>query len=135
AFDGRVYMVYTIAPSTSSDNTDIVLRFSSDDGGSWSAAKRVNTDRGKNSQFLPRIALDQSSGRVAMSWYDARNDKGRGSGSTNGRVNDDAQMWRVVARPSATGLTLGKKYRVSKGTFNGDRANNTIDLGDYQGLA
>src|SRR6266566_6740101 len=44
AFDGRVYMVYTIAPSTTSDNTDIVYRFSSDDGGSWSAAKRVNSD-------------------------------------------------------------------------------------------
>ena len=30
---------------------------------------------------------------------------------------------------------MGKNYRVSKGTFNADRANNTIDLGDYTGLA
>jgi hypothetical protein len=135
AFNGRVYMVYSIAPSTTSDNTDIRVRFSSDDGGSWSGAQKVNTDRTTNSQFLPRIAVDQTSGRVGMSWYDARNDKGSGSGSTNRVVNDDTQMWAVVGRPSATGLTMGKNFRVSKGTFNADKANNSIDLGDYTGLA
>src|SRR5258706_3336660 len=99
-------MVYSIAPSTTSDNTDIRVRFSSDDGGSWSGTQKVNTDRTKNSQFLPRIAVDQTSGRVGMSWYDARNDKGSGSGSTNRVVNDDTQMLAVVGRPSGTGFVV-----------------------------
>ena len=29
---------------------------------------------------------------------------------------------------------FSKNFRVSAGTFNADRANNTIDLGDYIGL-
>jgi hypothetical protein len=134
AFDGRAYLVYTIAPTTKSDNTDIRVRFSEDDGGSWSSARKVNTDRTKFSQFLPRIALDQTSGNVAFAWYDSRKDIGRGSGSTNRRVNDDAQLWVAAARPTATGLGLSKNFRVSAGTFNADSANNAIDLGDYIGL-
>jgi len=133
-FDGRVYLVYTIAPSTSSDNTDVRVRFSDDDGGTWSSARKVNTDKTKFSQFLPRIAVDQTSGNIAFAWYDARNDRGSGSGSTNGRVNDDAQLWAVAARPTASGLTFSKNIRVSAGTLNADRANNAIDLGDYIGL-
>jgi hypothetical protein len=31
-------------------------------------------------------------------------------------------------------LAFSKNFRVSAGTFNADRANNTIDLGDYIGL-
>ena len=133
-FDGRVYMVYTIAPNTSSDNLDVRVRFSDDDGGSWSAPLKVNTDRTKFSQFLPKIAVDQTSGNVAFAWYDARNDRGAGSGSTNRRVNDDAQLWAAAAKPTANGLAFSKNFRVSTGTFNADRANNTIDLGDYLGL-
>ena len=127
-------MVYTIAPNTFSDNLDVRVRFSDDDGGSWSAALKVNTDRTKFSQFLPRIAVDQKSGNVAFAWYDARNDRGSGSGSTNRRVNDDAQLWAVAAKPTANGLIFSKNFRISAGTFNADRANNTIDLGDYIGL-
>ena len=134
AFDGRVYMVYTVAPTTSSDNTDIRVRFSNDDGATWSSARKVNTDRTKFSQFLPRIALDQTSGNIAFAWYDARNDNGSGSGSTNGRANDDAQLWAVAAKPTSSGLAFSKNFRVSAGTFNADHANNAIDLGDYIGL-
>jgi hypothetical protein len=134
AFDGRVYLVYTVAPSTSSDNTDIRVRFSDDVGGSWSSARKVNTDRTKFSQFLPRIAVDQTSGNIAFAWYDSRKDNGSGSGSTNGRANDDAQLWAAAARPTASGLAFSKNFRVSAGTFNADRANNAIDLGDYIGL-
>jgi hypothetical protein len=134
AFDGRAYLVYTVALTTSSDNLDVRVRFSDDDGGTWSAAKKVNTDRTKFSQFLPRIAVDQTSGNIAFAWYDARNDRGRGSGTTNRRVNDDAQLWAVAARPTAGGLKFSKNMRVSKGTFNAERANNSIDLGDYIGL-
>jgi hypothetical protein len=134
AFDGRVYLVYTIAPTVKSDNTDIRVRFSDDDGGSWSSPRRVNTDRTKFSQFLPRIAVDQTSGNIAFAWYDSRKDNGRSSGSTNSRANDDAQLWAAAARPTATGLAFSRNFRVSAGTFNADRANNAIDLGDYIGL-
>jgi len=133
-FDGRAYLVYTVAGSTTSDDTDIRVRFSDDNGASWSGAMKVNRDRSKNSQFLPRIAVDQTTGKVGFAWYDSRNDIGRGSGSTNGVRNDDAQLWAATARSTATGLRFGKNLRISRGTFNADRANNSIDLGDYIGL-
>jgi hypothetical protein len=47
---------------------------SDDNGTNWTSALRINTDNGTNSQFFPRIAVDQTSGKVAVSWYDCRGD-------------------------------------------------------------
>jgi hypothetical protein len=47
---------------------------SDNNGASWTNKVRVNTDSTTTSQFFPRIAVDQSSGRVAVSWYDCRAD-------------------------------------------------------------
>jgi hypothetical protein len=132
-FDGRVYLVYTSAPNTRTDDTDIKVRFSDDDGGTWSGEIAVSS-RSRNSQFLPRTALDQTTGRVGFAWYDARNDNGRGKGSTNRQRNDDAQLWAAAGRPTEDGLIIRKNFRVSKGTFNARAADNAIDLGDYIGL-
>jgi hypothetical protein len=73
-YNGRVYMSYTDSGGASRPNTDIYLVYSDDDGATWSNPLRVNDDQGTNSQFLPSIAVDQSTGNVAVSWYDARND-------------------------------------------------------------
>ena len=35
---------------------------------------RINDDATANSQFLPRIAIDNSTGNLGVSWYDSRND-------------------------------------------------------------
>ena len=92
-YDGRVYLVYTNEMPDESNNTDIYLRFSDDSGTTWSSPVRVNDDLSTNSQFLPEIAVDQTTGYLAVSWHDARNDTGSGSPSdTNGIANDDAQL-------------------------------------------
>ena len=55
---------------------------------------RVNHDRTANSQFLPKISLDPTTGNIAVVWYDSRNDLGAGGpGDTDGIPNDDAQFW------------------------------------------
>ena len=91
AHNGRVYLVWTQEDRNESDNTDIMLQHSDDNGASWSTAVKLNDDHTANSQFNPAIALDQTSGNVAISWYDTRND--RGSGDTDGTPNDDFQIW------------------------------------------
>src|SRR6266516_1951265 len=92
--NGRVYLVYTSEHLNESDNTDIYVRHSDDNGATWSAAVRVNADTTANSQFLPKISLDPTSGNIAVVWYDSRNDLGAGGpGDTNGIPNDDAQFW------------------------------------------
>src|SRR5207237_2099841 len=92
--NGRVYLVYTLEHPNESNNTDIEVSRSDDNGATWSAPVRVNDDATTNSQFLPKIALDPTSGKLAVVWYDSRNDSGTGgAGDTDGVPDDDAQLW------------------------------------------
>jgi hypothetical protein len=133
AHNGRVYLVYTLEQGNESDNTDIYVRYSDDNGSTWSAPVRVNDDATVNSQFLPKISLDPTTGHIAVVWYDARNDLGSGgAGDTDGVPNDDAQFWGAF---SNDGTSFSQNVRISAGTSNSHDANNGIDYGDYSGLA
>src|SRR5262249_41368144 len=89
---GRAYMVYTDTTTQKSHDTNIFVRFSDDNGANWSMPVRVNDDSGTNSQFFPRIAVDPTTGFIAVSWYDCRNDLGTGGpGDRDGIPNDDTQ--------------------------------------------
>jgi hypothetical protein len=134
AHNGRVYLVYTKEIQNESDNTDIFVQFSDDDGATWSPGVRVNNDSTVNSQFLSKIALDQSTGNLATVWYDARNDLGSGgSGDTDGLPNTDAQFWGAFSTNG--GVSFGPNVRISAGTSNSHDSGNGIDYGDYSGLA
>jgi hypothetical protein len=74
-FNGRVYVAYTDVGAGGFNDTDVMLRFSDDQGLNWSAPTLVNDDGGANSQFLPWLDVDQTSGQVVTTWYDARNDQ------------------------------------------------------------
>jgi len=70
---GRLYLVYTDAPSTTTNDTNIVMRFSNNLGLTWSGPVQVN-DVTAGSQFNPAIAVDQTTGLVGIGWFDTRND-------------------------------------------------------------
>ena len=132
--NGRVYLVYTKEVRNESNNTDIFVQFSDDNGATWSSAVRVNDDHTVNSQFLSKIAIDQTTGSLATVWYDARNDKGTGgTGDTDGVPNDDAQFWGAFS--SDGGVSFGPNIQISAGTSNSHDSGNGIDYGDYSGLA
>jgi len=131
---GRAYLVYTLEQKNESDNTDIYVRYSNDGGATWSAGVRVNDDATKNSQFLPKIALDPTTGNLAVVWHDARLDLGRGGpGDTNGLPNDDAQFWGAFSTDG--GATFTTNIQISAGTSNSHDSGNGIDYGDYTGLS
>jgi hypothetical protein len=130
AHNGRVYLVWTQEDQNESDNTDIMLQHSDNNGATWSAAVKLNDDHTVNSQFNPAIALDQSTGNVAVSWYDTRNDLGAGgSGDTDGVPNDDFQIWATDSTNG--GRTFAPNFRVSRGTSNTVDADSFFDTGDY----
>jgi hypothetical protein len=130
AHDGRVYLIWTQETKNESDNTDIMLQHSDDNGATWSPAVRLNDDQTANSQYNPAIALDQSSGDVAVSWYDTRSDLGTGgSGDTDGIPNDDFQIWATDSTNGGT--TFAPNFRVSQGTSSAVAANSFFDTGDY----
>src|SRR5438067_7430143 len=127
---GRVYLIWTQETPNESDNTDIMLQHSDDNGASWSPAIKLNGDKTTNSQYNPAIALDQSSGDVAVSWYDTRNDLGiGGSGDTDAIPNDDFQIWATDSTNGGT--TFAPNFQVSQGTSNAIDANSFFDVGDY----
>ncbi len=130
AHNGRVYLIWTQETPNESDNTDIMFQYSDNNGTTWSPAVKLNDDNTANSQYNPAIALDQSSGAVAVSWYDTRNDLGTGgSGDTNGVPNDDFQIWATDSTNG--GATFAPNFQVSQGTSNAVDANSFFDTGDY----
>jgi hypothetical protein len=134
AHNGRVYLLWTQEHPNESDDTDVLVQYSDDAGATWSPAVRVNDDSGTNSQFMPKIALDQTTGNVAVAWYDCRNDLGGGRpGDTNGIPNDDAMIYAAVSLDG--GATFGPSLRVAAAVSNSADAQWELDFGDYEGLA
>jgi hypothetical protein len=130
---GRVYLVYTLEHPNESNNTDIYVRHSDTSGTTWSPPVPVNDDATANSQFLPKISLDPTTGKIAVVWYDARNDLGLGGpGDTDGVPNDDAQLFGAF---STDGTSFTRNVQISAGTSNSHDAQNGIDYGDYSGLS
>ena len=120
---GRLHMVYTDAPTTTTNDLNIFTRFSDDNGASWSSPNRVNTDVGTNSQFFSKIALDPTTGNVAVVWYDARNS------ATNNRV----ELWGTVSTDG--GMTYQSEVKISgTGSTSGVGLGSGNELGDYLGL-
>jgi hypothetical protein len=130
AHNGRVYLIWVQESPNESDNTDVMLQHSDDNGANWSAAVRLNDDHTVNSQYDPAIALDQATGNFAVSWYDARNDLGTGdSGDTDGVPNDDFQIWGTDSTNG--GASFAQNFRISRGTSSAVAANSFFDNGDY----
>jgi hypothetical protein len=124
---GRVYLVYTDRPNTTSNDTDIYLRWSDNSGTNWSAPIRVNDDPVGNvkSQFLPRIALDQTTGNIAVSFYDSR----------NSAINNTAEYWATASLDG--GLSFLPNVKISAGMSSANVvavSSYKFDFGDYSGL-
>src|SRR5438876_3263067 len=132
--NGRVYLVYTLEHPNESDDMDIYVRFSDNQGATWSSGVRGSDDQTKNSQFLPKISLDPTSGNLALVWYDSRNDLGTGGpGDTDGIPNDAARSGGAFSTDG--GQTFTKNIQISAGTSNSHDSGNGIDYGDYTGLS
>src|SRR5438874_1446007 len=132
--NGRVYLVYTLEHPNESNNMDIYVRFSDDHGTTWSAPTQVNDDHTTNSQFLPKISLDPTSGHLAVVWHDSRADLGTGGpGDTDSIPDDDAQFWGAFSTDGGT--TFTPNVQLSAGTSNAHDSGNHIDYDDYTGLS
>jgi hypothetical protein len=130
-FNNRIYLVYTDETVNENNDTDILMRTSTDDGATWSAPVRVNDDATTRSQFLPYVALDPATGVVAVGFHDCRNDDG--VSGTNHIPNDDAEYYGTFSTDG--GVTWAPNMRLSGGFSNATDSNNGIDYGDYVGLS
>jgi len=143
AYNGRLYIVFTHETVNDSHDTDIYFGYSNDNGASWNPSnfKKLNDDSTIRSQFLPRIAVDQTSGNVVVVWYDCRNDTTPATPDTAlYPSNRKTQFFATLSQDG--GATFWPNFRVS-GTGFSDRlaayspTDTTIkfDFGDYPALA
>ena len=156
--DGRIYVSFADQgdldenATTGHDDTDIFVIASVDMGQTWTtlngngelgadavddlgiAPVRVNFDDvTTNSQIFPWLDVDQSTGNVAVSWYDARNDDGLGGiGDTDNIANNDVMYYASYS--SDGGLTWAPNIQVSDAASSAALTGGG-DYGDYTGLA
>lgn len=74
-YRGRLYLVYASnTPAGDGNKPDIFLRYSDDQGATWSSAKVVNDDPNTtaNHQWHPAVWVDKTSGRIFLKWMDTR---------------------------------------------------------------
>lgn len=129
---GRLYLVYTDEVVNESNDMDIMLRFSDNDGATWSAPIRVNDDPASpiHSQFLPRIATNPISGNVAVTWHDCR----------NSTTNTGVQIFTTIATPTGSAPAFLANAQIadaqSTGTGGSPPTPGTADIqfGDYAGM-
>lgn len=120
---GRLYCVYTDETVNENNDTEIRLRWSDNNGTTWSNFIRVNDDSTTRSQFLPKIATNPKSGNIAICWHDCR----------NSATNRAAELWATVATPQGASPTFLPNAKVSGGASTSNSAG--VEFGDYMGLA
>lgn len=133
---GRLYCAYADESPAESNDTNIFVRYSDDNGTIWSSPVRVNDDTTTRSQFFQNISVDPVTGHVFLSWYDARNDSGSGGIDTDNTPNTDVQYFVAVSIDG--GATFSANVQVSKGRSTQSRDISSFsgnDFGDYTGIA
>jgi hypothetical protein len=120
--NGRLYLAYVDVINPGINDTDIFLRYSDDDGLTWSDAIRVNDDDTNYSQYMPQLAVDPTTGNIAIAFYDAR----------NSLDNSAVQVWLAVSLDS--GASVLPNIQISgAGLIDARKVTNNSDLGGQFG--
>jgi hypothetical protein len=102
--NGRLYLVYTDA---SGGYTLIKETHSDDNGSTWiSAVNAKNTTESRN-QFWPDAVVDQTTGYLAVTWYDNQNDDKNVAAEIFGSVSADGGSTFPTYKQIADGLSDG----------------------------
>jgi subtilisin-like proprotein convertase family protein len=125
AFQGRTYLAWVDAPpgpilppGQLLDSSKIFLSHSDNGGLTWSAPEQVNDDNlldgfseGNRPHMLPAIAVDQTTGTLVVSFFDARNDAARArvayyiTTSINGGASFSPQTFAEASQPTIDAIT------------------------------
>src|SRR6185295_6526286 len=122
---GRLYLMYTDEVVQESNDTDIMLRFSDNNGATWSSPPiRINDDPAApiRSQFLPKISIDDPTGNIMVCWHDCR----------ESASNTAMREYCTAAPPTGSSPTFQTNVPVGDGMSTSN--NDGFDFGDYSGL-
>lgn len=91
---GVVHYVYAGAGALPNDAGDIYYVRSTDNGTTWSAAVRLNTDNTNRAQWMPSLAATDS-GALMASWYDRRDTVNFNYAFYGRSSTDNGVTWQV----------------------------------------
>jgi hypothetical protein len=132
---GHLYVVYNDNPA-GSDKSDVFFRMSTNNGVTWSAATRVNTDATTNDNWQPTIAVTPSGSKLGIFWYDRREDTTTADGDT---VNNQIKYYGRIGTITGSTVTFAPDFAVSdvafKPEFGRDSLVNPTYMGDYDSAA
>ena len=128
-YHGRVYLIYLDADPATPADTSVIERSSDDGGRTWSQPVVVNSDVTGAGRFLPNAVVDQSTGVLAVGWYDTRDDP-----------TNEIKTRYYIATSSDGGATFSTNSAVSPAASDAtdshlDPFGHTFQYGDYTGLA
>jgi hypothetical protein len=110
--------------ATSSCKTRIWFTRSTDGGATWATPSMLNNQSGKNDQAFPRIAVDETDGKLMVVYYDTVNDSARLKTELFMQSSeDDGVSWS-----SATKVSSGQTDETASSADAGNQ------YGDYIGL-
>jgi len=120
---GRLYLVYTDEVVQESNNLDIMLKFSDDNGATWSNSPiRLNDDATVRSQFNPKLSIDDAVGNIMVCWHDCRE-----SGN-----NTAMREYCTAGGPAGPSTTFLPNVPIGDGLSKSNQ--DGFDFGDYSGL-
>lgn len=103
---GAVYVTYVDA-TAGADKANIYFLHSEDGAQTWSTPVQVNDDTTTNDQFLPAMAVSPDGTRLAIDFYDRRNDPN----------NLVTQRYGATATIEGSTVKFDPNFQVSKGSF------------------
>ena len=116
-YNGRIYINWTDARN-GSDDLDVFICYSDDNGTTWSPPTRVNNDQAGSQQFFTWMAVDPVSGNIHIVFYDRR-------------AHDDETTDVYVASSSDGALTWTNRL-VSESSF---LPQGEVFFGDYNNIS
>jgi hypothetical protein len=110
---------------TSVCKTRVWYSRSVDGGATWAVARMLNDQTGLNDQFNPRLSLDETSGALAVIYYDTVDDPGRRRTDVWVQASDDdGSTWTQASK-----ITTAQTDETAAGADSGNQ------YGDYNGLS
>lgn len=115
--------------TTSTCKSRIWFSRSSNGGTSWSSPVKINNQSGLNDQFNPGLAVDETSGRVSIMYYDTVADSGRKKTDVWYQTSgDDGATWS-----SAFKVTTAQTDETISGADSGNQYGDYNSLSGYAG--